>query len=106
MIGSRRAVPWTALLLVLLFLPLHAASIETPERITPDEAMLPSPLRCPVDGDIVETREYGVMWQGRRFYMESATAPGSVDAAALRRHSAIAGAISLPREKRPFSGNG
>ena len=71
MMGSRTAVPWTALLLFLIFSPLDATSIETPERLAPDPTVLPTPLRCPVDGDIVENRDYSVMWQGRRYYMES-----------------------------------
>jgi YHS domain-containing protein len=68
---SKRAVPWKALLLALFFSRIGATSIETPERLPPDETVLPTPLHCPVDGEVVENREYGVMWQGRRYYMES-----------------------------------
>lgn len=60
----------TGLLFVSTVVPLVAASLETPVRLAPDERQLPTPLRCPVDGGAVESCEYGVAWQGRRYYMD------------------------------------
>jgi YHS domain-containing protein len=59
------------LLLVLPVASIVMASIETPVRLTPDERRLPAPLLCPVDGESVESREHGLTWQGRRYYMDS-----------------------------------
>lgn len=68
---SQKALLWMGLLLAVAVAPFVEASIEPPVRLTPDESVLPTPLRCPVDGDTVESRENGVMWQGRRYYMDS-----------------------------------
>jgi YHS domain-containing protein len=70
MIGSK-AILWTVPLLTLFSFPLWATSIETPKRLPPDETLMPTPMHCPVDGEIVENREHGVTWEGRRYYMES-----------------------------------
>ena len=107
MMGSGTAVPWTALVLVLVFFSLDATSIETPERLAPDQTVLQTPLRCPVDGDIVENREYGVMWRGRRYYMDGDPCVQMFmadPAKYARRIEPRAALYSTPRVDRPSYG--
>lgn len=40
-----------------------------PERLAPDETVLPSPMHCPVEGHEVTDRRYGIRWNGKRYYM-------------------------------------
>lgn len=63
-----RPCVWVLLLILGNVWPARPA--EAPRALPPDPAPLPSVLHCPVDGDVVKDRRFGVLWSGRRYYMD------------------------------------
>ena len=61
---------WVRALFVFCLWPIAAVSVEDPKPLPPDRTPLPSTFHCPVDGEPVQDRRHGVLWKGRRYYMD------------------------------------
>lgn len=61
---------WARAVFVLCLWPIAASSVEDPKPLPPDMTPLPSTFLCPVDGEPVQDGRHGVLWQGRRYYMD------------------------------------
>lgn len=61
---------WARAFFILCLWPMAAGSIDDPKPLPPDRTPLPSAFHCPVDGESVQDRSHGVLWHGRRYYMD------------------------------------
>ena len=55
--------------IVLTTASIASAQPDAPEPLPSDDGSLPSSMHCPVEGHEVRDRQYGVLWNGRRYYL-------------------------------------